>query len=85
VTDEIVMDENRDGRKLGAANIVSIHALRVLRALRDGALPVIAGFQGRTPSGDMTTLGRGGTAVAWPDQNSVAEAFSDLLDRVREA
>jgi aspartate kinase len=51
----------------GAANIVSVQPLRVLRALRDVLIPVIAGFQGRTSGGDMTTLGRGGsdiTAVA---------------------
>jgi aspartate kinase len=53
--------------QFGAANIMSIQPLRVLRALRDGLIPVIAGFQGRTSGGDMTTLGRGGsdiTAVA---------------------
>jgi aspartate kinase len=53
--------------QFGAANITSIQPLRVLRALRDGLIPVIAGFQGRTAGGDMTTLGRGGsdiTAVA---------------------
>jgi aspartate kinase len=58
----IVMDD-----QFGAASILSVQPLRVLRALRDGLIPVIAGFQGRTSSGDVTTLGRGGsdiTAVA---------------------
>src|ERR1700730_6236918 len=35
--------------------------------LKDRQIPVVAGFQGRTPIGDVTTLGRGGsdiTAVA---------------------
>ena len=40
---------------------------RLLETLAAGQIPVVAGFQGRTPSGDISTLGRGGsdtTAVA---------------------
>lgn len=40
---------------------------KILRSLSDGVVPVIAGFQGITKDGDITTIGRGGsdtTAVA---------------------
>jgi aspartate kinase len=49
------------------ARIVDIRPERVRRALADGAVPVVAGFQGVTADGEITTLGRGGsdtTAVA---------------------
>src|SRR4030095_13855982 len=50
-----------------AARIVDINTERVRRHLEDGFVVVAAGFQGATPEGDTTTLGRGGsdtTAVA---------------------
>ena len=50
-----------------AARIVDIKTERIRRYLDDGYLVVAAGFQGTTPAGDTTTLGRGGsdtTAVA---------------------
>jgi len=50
-----------------SAKIEKISADRVKRAIRKGAVPVIAGFQGVTETSDVTTLGRGGsdlTAVA---------------------
>ena len=50
-----------------AARIVDINTERVRRHLADGFIVVAAGFQGTTPEGDTTTLGRGGsdtTAVA---------------------
>jgi aspartate kinase len=49
------------------ARIVSVDAERVRQALRDGAIAIVAGFQGVTAEEDVTTLGRGGsdlTAVA---------------------
>jgi aspartate kinase len=49
------------------ARIVDIVPERVLDALRDGRVVVVAGFQGATADMDVTTLGRGGsdtTAVA---------------------
>jgi aspartokinase len=49
---------------LGDANILSIQPLRVLRALKDHQVPVVAGFQGRTATGDVTTLGRGGSDIS---------------------
>jgi len=51
----------------GKARIVEIRPERVLCALEDNAVAVVAGFQGITEDGEITTLGRGGsdtTAVA---------------------
>jgi aspartate kinase len=49
------------------ARIQEVRAGRVTEALESGAIAIVAGFQGLTPEGDITTLGRGGsdtTAVA---------------------
>ncbi|EPR77387.1 Aspartokinase [Leifsonia rubra CMS 76R] len=52
----------------GAARIVEVSPRRVKEALDDGAVAIVAGFQGfNRGTGDITTLGRGGsdtTAVA---------------------
>jgi aspartate kinase len=51
----------------GSARIVEVRSSRVLEALGDGKVVIVAGFQGVSPSLDPTTLGRGGsdtTAVA---------------------
>src|SRR5258708_16697154 len=51
----------------GRARIKSLRCDRVMRALDDGQIVVVAGYQGVNPSGDITTLGRGAsdlTAVA---------------------
>ncbi|HEY9180604.1 MAG TPA: aspartate kinase [Candidatus Baltobacteraceae bacterium] len=45
----------------GDAKIVRVEPGRVREILAEGAIPVIAGFQGITEDGDTTTLGRGGT------------------------
>jgi aspartate kinase len=50
-----------------SARIVDINTERVRRHLEEGSIVIAAGFQGATPEGDTTTLGRGGsdtTAVA---------------------
>ncbi|NSW81966.1 MAG: aspartate kinase [Syntrophothermus sp.] len=49
------------------ARISKIHPDRIWKELREGNVVVVAGFQGMTGDGDITTLGRGGsdtTAVA---------------------
>ncbi|HOW87512.1 MAG TPA: aspartate kinase [Candidatus Omnitrophota bacterium] len=49
------------------ARIQNISPERIKKALADGKIVIVAGFQGQTPSGEITTLGRGGsdlTAVA---------------------
>lgn len=51
----------------GRARIKSIDCSRVLQALQQGNIVVVAGFQGINQDGDITTLGRGAsdlTAVA---------------------
>ena len=45
----------------GGAEIVGMDPGPVRRALEDGLLPVITGFQGVGPKGRLTTLGRGGS------------------------
>ena len=51
----------------GNARITNIDTGRIRQELAGGKIVVVAGFQGRDPEGDITTLGRGGsdtTAVA---------------------
>ena len=53
--------------KYSKASIIDVEAGRVKQALDEGKVVIVAGFQGITESGDITTLGRGGsdtTAVA---------------------
>ena len=65
------------------ARIVKVHNERILDALDDGAIPVVAGFQGIDANGDITTLGRGGSdttavAIAWGINADVCEIYSDV-------
>lgn len=49
------------------ARILEVNGECIQRALKAGNIVVVAGFQGQTPDGEITTLGRGGsdlTAVA---------------------
>jgi len=51
----------------GRARIVRIEPSRIRAALDEGKIPIVAGFQGISEDGEVTTLGRGGsdtTAVA---------------------
>jgi aspartate kinase len=43
------------------ARIQSINKQRILQELQAGRICIVAGFQGVTPEGDVTTLGRGGS------------------------
>ncbi|MEW5932933.1 MAG: aspartate kinase [Bacillota bacterium] len=45
----------------GQAEVVRVEPVRILRCLEEGRVPVVAGFQGVTDSGEVTTLGRGGS------------------------
>ena len=65
------------------AKIVSIDAERIMSAVNDGKIAVIAGFQGIDANGDMTTLGRGGSdttavAVAYGLNADECQIFSDV-------
>lgn len=49
------------------ARITAIDTEKLLRDIKEGVVPVVAGFQGVSPYGEITTFGRGGsdtTAVA---------------------
>lgn len=51
----------------GNARITTIHTEKIKEQLKQGKIVVVAGFQGVTENGEITTLGRGGsdtTAVA---------------------
>lgn len=43
------------------ARVSRVETKRVLAALRDGVVPIVAGFQGINEASDVTTLGRGGS------------------------
>ncbi|HUO82152.1 MAG TPA: aspartate kinase, partial [Gammaproteobacteria bacterium] len=45
----------------GRARIERVDCERLRRDLAAGIVPVVAGFQGRAASGDLTTIGRGGS------------------------
>lgn len=65
------------------ARILDIPADRLHSALQMGCIPVVAGFQGVTASGDITTLGRGGSdttavALAAALKADVCEIYTDV-------
>jgi len=43
------------------AKILNINTSRILRELKKGKIVIVAGFQGITSTGDISTLGRGGS------------------------
>ena len=55
----IVTDAN-----FGEAKILRVDPVNVFAALERGVIPVVAGFQGATESGAVTTLGRGGSDLS---------------------
>jgi aspartate kinase len=55
----IVTDE-----RFGDATILRVNAQPLRDLLRRGVVPVVAGFQGASESGAITTLGRGGTDLS---------------------
>jgi aspartate kinase len=60
----------------GDARILRVEPRAILDALDCGAVPVVAGFQGATEEGLVTTLGRGGTDLS-------AIAIGEALDAQR--
>ncbi|MDR2108174.1 MAG: aspartate kinase [Coriobacteriales bacterium] len=65
------------------AKISEINTERVRRALDAGRIVIVAGFQGVTVSGDITTLGRGGSdtsavALAAALKADLCEIYSDV-------
>jgi len=73
----------RTGPQHSKARIREIDPARIRRALDEGQVPVVAGFQGVTEELEITTLGRGGsdtTAVALAAALDAAECeiFTDV-------
>jgi aspartate kinase len=68
----------------GKARIIDVTPGRISQALADGAIPIVAGFQGVSQdTKDITTLGRGGSdttavALAAALNASVCEIFTDV-------
>ncbi len=65
------------------AKITEVRADRVKQALEQGKIVIVAGFQGTTPDGQITTLGRGGSdttavAVAAGISADVCEIYTDV-------
>lgn len=60
----------------GSARIVSIDTTRLIQKFGEGLHAVIAGFQGLSPEGRITTLGRGGSDTS-------AVAFAAALEAER--
>ena len=68
----------------GKARIIDVTPGRISTALGEGAIPIVAGFQGVSQQGkDITTLGRGGSdttavALAAALEADVCEIYSDV-------
>jgi aspartate kinase len=67
----------------GKARIKSIDSTRILQALKDGEVVVVAGFQGVDEEDNITTLGRGGSdtsavALAAALNGRVCEIYTDV-------
>lgn len=65
------------------ARIMDIKPANVNRALDNGAIVLVAGFQGQTPDGRVTTLGRGGSdltaiAIAAAVKADLCQIFTDV-------
>jgi aspartate kinase len=67
----------------GKARILDISTEKLNMAIKSGHIPVVAGFQGVTPRGNITTLGRGGSdttavAVAVVLNADICEIYTDV-------
>ncbi|WP_106769945.1 aspartate kinase [Paenibacillus faecalis] len=67
----------------GKARIANIAPDRVKEALKNGKIVIVAGFQGMSEDGEITTLGRGGSdttavALAAAIQADVCEIYTDV-------
>ena len=67
----------------GKARILEITPTRVVEALNDGKVAIVAGFQGVSTKKDVTTLGRGGSdatavALAAALKADVCEVYTDV-------
>jgi aspartate kinase len=65
------------------ARILNINTDRIQKALREGFVVIVAGFQGKTVSEEITTLGRGGSdltavAIAKATNAKYCEIYTDV-------
>lgn len=65
------------------AKILNINTKRILNELKKGKIVVVAGFQGITKDGEITTLGRGGSdttavAIAAAMKADICEIYTDV-------
>lgn len=67
----IISDQN-----YGEAHILEIKPHRIMDTIANGGIPIVAGFQGVTGQGDVTTLGRGGSDVTAVALGEALSAFS---------
>jgi len=54
----IITDDN-----FGDAEVLRVEPKRIIESIEKNVIPIIAGFQGITENGEITTLGRGGSDV----------------------
>jgi|LFRM01.2.fsa_nt_gb aspartate kinase len=67
----------------GSARIIEVKPDKILQLLSQGVVPVVAGFQGRTRDGEITTLGRGSgdtsaVALGVALQAEMVEIYTDV-------
>lgn len=67
----------------GKAKMTDIQPDRLFKALKEGNVAIVAGFQGMTEEGEITTLGRGGSdttavALAAAIKADVCEIYTDV-------
>lgn len=73
----------RTDNRFGEARIIRIDPQTIRRLLDAGITPVVAGFQGQTEIGEVTTIGRGGSdlsavALAGALGDARCEIFTDV-------
>ena len=74
----LITDEN-----FSKARVKEIDKQRIIAELNKGKIVIVAGFQGVTPTGDITTLGRGGSnatlvAIGAVLKADVCENYTDV-------
>ncbi|THF78428.1 aspartate kinase [Cohnella fermenti] len=73
----------RTDARFGSARIVGVNGARLLEYLEEGKIVIVAGFQGMTETGEITTLGRGGsdtsaTALGAALQAGIVDIYTDV-------
>ncbi len=66
----------------GRARILGIDTKKLVRIIEEGKVPVVAGFQGVTQDGAVTTIGRGGSDVTAVALAAALSQVSGLMSHV---